>query len=78
MRFKLGYLYKIEFWDHCVGMDNPIKFDVVGWVIKDDKLSVTTTHWMIDKNCEDLDLIENSSEPSTILKSCIIGKPELI
>lgn len=74
MKFQTGCLYVIQFWDHCVGEDEPIKFEVAGWVIKDNPLYITTTHWMIDSACEDLDLIGNSSEPSTILKSTIIKK----
>ena len=74
MKFELGKLYKIHFWDHCVGLEKPIQFECVGWVLTQDDISVTTTHWMIDGEEEDMDLINGSYEYSCILKSTIISK----
>lgn len=77
MKFKEGELYNIYFWDHCVGIDAPVKFNCVGWVYKDDPLYVVTTHWKIDEDCGDLDLVDSSREPSTIIKSTIISVKKL-
>lgn len=70
MKFKLGKLYKIVFYDHSAGLDHPVVCHCVGWAVKDEKDYVTVTSWVVDT--KDDDLKKNNYEPHCILKKVII------
>ena len=68
-RFRKGQWYVVEFWDHVMGMDKPVKCRVAGQVLKLDKLSVTLTWWeVLDK-----DYSEDNHEMVTLLRSTLVS-----
>jgi len=73
MKFKIGSLYEIIFWDHCTGQDaEPIKFAACGYVLKDDKQSVVFTTWFSLNT--DKESFNKNVETFCILKNCIISR----
>lgn len=70
MKFKKGKLYYVEFLDHCMGMQAPMKCKVVGWVMKDDPAYVVLTPWLVDDLDEEI--VEANSEPIVLLKRVIL------
>ena len=69
-RFVEGKLYKIRFYDHCVGSTDKMTCEVAGWVIKDDSHHVVLSHWIVDT--KDAQVKKDNIEPVSIIKSCII------
>lgn len=74
-KFQLGKLYKIRFYDHCVGISDKMICEAVGWVIKDDPHHVVITSWIVDT--KDKEVKDENIEPTTIVKTCIIRKRKL-
>lgn len=71
MRFKKGELYKIRFYDHAIGIDRAVECEIVGWVVKSDKICVCFSHWLCD--FDDSEVVENNLEFTVIVKRAIIG-----
>ena len=74
MKFKVAKLYKIRFWDHTIGSKATAQCQVVGWCIDDNKTRVLLSHWIIVECGEDVDMVENNYEYTSIIKSTIIWK----
>ena len=73
--FKKGELYKIRFYDHCIGKKDKMVCEVVGWVVEDDKEHVVVTHWIVDTDDEEVK--RDNIEPVSLIKSCILRKRKL-
>lgn len=73
MIFKEGKAYKVKFKDHTIGLGRVVTCSVLGYCIKDSEESVTLSHWLIVEE-DDLDLIKNNYEFTTLLKSTILSK----
>lgn len=67
--------YEIEFWDHAVGPEAPIKCRVLGYILDEDKLYMKLSFWLVETDCEAT--YRNNLEPFAILKSAIIKKRRL-
>lgn len=67
-KFKEGEWYLVKFWDHTCGVDKLVSCKVFGYVIKQDKLSVTLSWW----ECEDPEFKESNQEIVTLLKSTLL------
>jgi hypothetical protein len=67
---KMGRLYKVQFYDHCVGIKGAMKCEAVGWLIAEDKDSITISPWRTITN--DKEVYDNNHEYITILKKVII------
>lgn len=70
-KFELEKLYKIRFYDHCIGSQEKMICEVVGWVIKNDKDYVVLTSWVVDT--KDHQVKKDNVEPMSILKAVIIS-----
>jgi len=75
LNFEEHHLYKVLFFDHCVGLEECMKCEVVGFVTKDSDNCVTFTHWIVRH--EDLEMIKDNVEHTTILKAAIIDIEKL-
>ena len=73
MRFKEGSLYHILFLDHCVGFEEVIKVNVVGYVYEDTDTEVKLTHWK-----EEHPEWKTSIEKTCIVKSTIVKTKKLL
>lgn len=71
-KFELGKLYKIRFYDHCIGKQEKMICEVAGWVVKDDKDHVVISPWIVDT--KDHQIKKDNIEPISLIKSCIIRK----
>ena len=69
MKFKIGYLYEIEFKDHSAGCTGPMNCMAVGYVLEDHKDYVYLTSWMV--KTDDLSVRNSNLESFVLLKSCI-------
>ena len=67
VKFKKGKWYLVEFWDHVCGADKVVKCRIFGYMIKEDKLSVTLSWW----DCMDGDFKDDNQEHVTLLKSTL-------
>ena len=74
-KFELGKLYKIRFYDHCIGMSRKMECEVCGWIIKEDKEHIVLTYWRV--NDSDATTVRENIEPVSIIKSCITRKRKL-
>lgn len=74
--FQKDKLYKIRFYDHCIGVKDAMECEVAGWCIDDNDLRVVLTHWIIRN--DDKNMVEDNHEPVTIVKSCIISVRKLL
>jgi len=74
-KFKEGSLYKIRFYDHCVGSQDIMICETTGWCIKDDAQHVVLSHWIVDT--KDKQIKKDNVEPVSIIKSCIIRTRKL-
>lgn len=70
-KYTLNKLYKVTFYDHCLGQKELAKCKLVGWLIKEDKLSITLTFWLVDS--KDKTVVAENLEPVTIAKSTILS-----
>jgi hypothetical protein len=68
-KFRKGQWYVVIFWDHVMGMDEPVKCKVAAQCIKQDKLSVTLTWWETLHK----DYKEDNHELVTLLKSTLVS-----
>lgn len=71
MKFKVGEKYIIRFHDHCKG-SNTIICEVMLKIIKQDKLNIVGTWWIVIDENEETE--EANTEMMTIIKSTIIKK----
>lgn len=67
---KLGRLYKVQFHDHCVGIKGAMVCEAVGWLVSEDKDSITLSHWRTIT--KDKDVYDSNHEYTTILKKVIL------
>ena len=74
-KFQEGKLYKIRFYDHCIGSHEKMICEVAGWIIKDDTQHVVITSWILDT--DDPEIKKDNVEPVSIIKSCIIRSRKL-
>jgi hypothetical protein len=70
-KFELNKLYKVRFYDHCVGSQNKMTCQVVGWIIKDEDDFIVTTSWIVDT--EDAQIKKDNVETTVILKKVMIS-----
>lgn len=70
-KFIKGKLYKIRFYDHCIGSHDKMICEVVGWLLKDDKEHLVLTNWVVDT--KDHQVKKDNVEPVSIIKSTIIS-----
>ena len=68
MTFIPDRIYKVTFWDHCLGKDESVKCTIVGYFLKLTERDYVFTHWL----CEDEDY--NEIEFTTIMKNSVISK----
>lgn len=74
-KFQVGKLYKVRFYDHCIGASDKMTCEVAGWVIKDESDHVVLSSWVVDT--KDTQIKKDNVEPVTIIKSCIIRKRKI-
>ena len=75
-KFEKYKLYKIRFYDHCIGQaKEPIICEVCGWVISESNVELKLTYWLVDS--EDEQIKKDNIEPISIIKSCIIRSRKL-
>ena len=72
MKFEICKIYKVRFYDHCIGKAEKMICEVVGWVVQDEKDFVVLTSWIVDT--DDKQIKKDNVEVTTLLKSCIIRK----
>jgi len=75
IKFKKGDLYRIKFYDHAIGLVDPMECEVVGWILKNNKLNVVVTFWRVNNGCSETK--KDNVEPVSIMKSCIIKSRKL-
>lgn len=73
--FDRGGLYKIRFYDHCIGSPDKIICEVAGWVLSEDDDHVLLSYWIVDHKDEQIKA--DNVEYVSIIKSCIIRKKRL-
>jgi hypothetical protein len=73
--FIEGKLYKVRFYDHCIGKIDKMICEVVGWCIVDEADHVVLSHWIVDT--DDAEVKRDNIEPVSIIKSCILRKRKL-
>tara|TARA_R100000750_G_scaffold13798_1_gene8902 strand:+ start:1311 stop:1529 length:219 start_codon:yes stop_codon:yes gene_type:complete len=66
---KLGNTVQVEFWDHCKGATEPMRFYVWGRVSKINKHYVVIQTWANTDNLEN----DHNVETFCLLRSCIEG-----
>ena len=71
-KFQVGKCYHIKFYDHCVGYDDVVLVEVVGFVYEQDDKQVKLTHWK-----EFHPEWKTNVEKTLIVKSTIISKRKL-
>jgi len=71
-KFQVGKCYHVKFLDHCVGYDDVVEVNVVGYVYDQDEKQVKLTHWK-----ENHPKWVESIEKTIIVKSTIITKRKL-
>jgi len=72
MKYKIGEMYIIYFWDHCRGSEDLIPCEMVGRLTKITKKSVTLSPWTcLDSSIETM---MANSEPYTIASEIILRK----
>jgi len=76
MKFEKTKMYKIRFYDHCIGQSDKMICEVVGWVLKDEPEHVVLSSWMVDT--KDAQIKKDNVEPISIIKSCIIRKRKYV
>lgn len=70
--FKVGKLYLVEFWDHCMGgRRDPAKFQIVGWAVKVDPEYIVLTNWNL-LNPTDKEDYDKNTEDNVILRKVMI------
>jgi hypothetical protein len=75
MKYKVGDLIKIRFYDHAIGTKEVLICETVGWLLEDNKLNVLLTNWIVDT--KDEEFRDHNVEHVNILKSCIISTRKL-
>lgn len=69
-------LYKIRFYDHCIGdHKGPVVCEVCGWILSEDATELKLTYWVVDT--ADDQVKKDNIEPISIIKSCIIRSRKL-
>jgi len=69
-------LYKIRFYDHCIGNhEGPIICEVAGWIIGETSTHLQLSYWIVDTKDEQVK--KDNIEPISIIKSCIIRSRKL-
>jgi len=71
-KFQVGKCYHIVFLDHCVGFDDVVEVNVVGYVYEQDDIQVKLSHWK-----ENHPKWIDSLEKTIIVKSTIKKKRKL-
>ena len=75
-KYEKHKLYKIRFYDHCIGNHKgPVICEVAGWIIEEDATELRLTYWVVDT--EDDQVKKDNIEPISIIKSCIIRSRKL-
>lgn len=69
-KYEEGKLYKIRFYDHCIGSHDKMVCEVVGWIVEDFSDHVVLTCWRVDT--EDIQVKRDNVEPVSILKGVIL------
>lgn len=69
-KFLEGCIYKIRFYDHCIGSEDKMICEVVGWCIKDAGEHVVLSSWVVDT--KDAQVKKDNVEPMSIIKATII------
>lgn len=75
-KYEKTKLYKITFYDHCIGQhEGPVKCQVTGWILSEDDVELRLTYWVVDTKDEQVK--KDNIEPISIIKSCIISSRKL-
>ena len=53
-KYKVGTLYKVTFFDHCIGQHNKMICEVVGWILGDHDEHIVLTPWVVLTTDEDI------------------------
>lgn len=61
-----GDLYRVRFLDHCRNSDDPLTFDICGWLVANKKSHIVLSNWKSTENW--LDHIEKD----VVVKSTIV------
>lgn len=69
--FEVGKLYKVRFYDHCIGQNSKMICEVVGWITEDLKDHIVLTFWRVDT--KDAAVARENIEPASIIKSTILS-----
>jgi hypothetical protein len=69
MKFREGHHYILEFYDHGIGVTEPIRCQVSGWIVSDHKDFVKLTTWLVQS--DDKEVVDNNLELVIILKTAI-------
>ena len=75
VKYIKGSVYRIKFYDHCIGQDEAVICECIGWLEKENDLSIVLNSWRV--LTKDEETKNNNRELTTILKSCIISKRKL-
>lgn len=76
MNFKIGGVYQIVFYDHCVGGSDPIECEVFGRVLKQTDKFVSLSWWNVINGDEAT--TENNREMVNLIKSTILTKKKVL
>ena len=74
-KMKPNALYHVKFLDHCIGEEEGITVDMVGWYIKENEHCYIFSHWIVENG--DARLREDNLEKNSILKAVILHIQEV-
>jgi hypothetical protein len=75
-KFIEGKLYKIKFYDHCIGKSDKMVCEVVGWCTLNEEDFVVITAWQVVT--DDMEVKRDNIEPVSLIKSCITSVRKLL
>lgn len=75
-KYSVGALYKLTFFDHCIGRYDKMLCEVVGWCLQDSDDHIVLTPWITVTDDEQIK--KDNVEPYSIIKSTIKRSRKLL
>lgn len=77
---RMKDLYYVKFWDHCKNHKKIVECELVGWIVSQDKKSITFAWWktLFDDEKDNQEVIDNNMEIVSIVRKAIIKKKKIL
>lgn len=76
--FRIGYVYRVVFLDHCEGGEEAMTFEVFGRCLRSTRASVTLASWnYVDTLDSPAPIVDDNVTTHNIVRSAILEAIEL-